>query len=123
MMTPKTSRLRRISSGELDGVLEQMRDEGQTTLALVGPDFAPTRLRAYETVLALGPLGEDRHLDMSSIAALKQLTSLAVAHLPIDPKSVRTLASLGSLTSLILYDCKIGDKEVVHLVDLTNLQS
>ncbi len=123
MNTPENSP-KELSSAELDAVLQQARDEGWSSLALVSPEAA----KSVEVLRELPPdrLFVVRDLSEQAVLGLAELTklsSLRLVHLQIGAEKARALASLRGLTSLTLYNNEIGDEGARALASLSGLTS
>ena len=106
----KTETWEKISGSELDGLLERVRDQGWTSLALVS-----RRVTDSDEFLQLIPAGCTYIVDglprsaVRLISRLTQLSSLWLVDLRIGAEGARALASLTGLTSLTLDYNGIGD--------------
>ncbi len=123
----KTER-EKISTAELDDVLQRARNQGWTSLALVSPDVAAAHDYLRQLELPAGRTYIVDGLPQSTvrlISKLRQLSSLALVDLQIgaDGARARALASLTALTSLHLSNNQIGADGARALASLTALTS
>ena len=123
----KTER-EKISTAELDDVLQRARNQGWTSLALVSPDVAAAHDYLRQLELPAGRTYIVDGLPQSTvrlISKLRQLSSLALVDLQIgaDGARARALASLTGLTSLNLNSNSIGADGARALASLTGLTS
>ena len=123
MNTPKNSP-KELSTAELEAVLQQARDEGWSSLALVSPEAAlyveilrelpPDRLFVVRDLSEQAVLG---------LAELTKLSSLGLVALHIGDEGARAPASLSGLTSLYIGYNQIGDEGARALASLSGLTS
>ena len=123
MNTPE-NRPQKLSPAELEAVLQQARDEGWSSLALVSPEAAlyveilrelpPDRLFVVRDLSEQAVLG---------LAELTKLSSLGLVDLRIGDEGARALASLSGLTSLYIGYNQIGDEGARALASLSGLTS
>jgi small GTP-binding protein len=110
----------RISPHELDAVIEQARDEGWSTLVLLGPRVPPPLTEdatPEDTFYLREPIGTR----ISKLSSLTSLQVLALCGNEIRAEGARTLAGLINLLHLDLWDNRIGDEGARALADLTGL--
>ena len=127
-MTETNKTIRRISPDELDDIIAQIAYDGDTELALLGPDPStnkdlnnwPTLWRTSTHVYQL-----TQHVDnlIKRISILNHLTSLSLASNNIGNNDLKHIIQLNNLISLDLNDNNIGDNGIEYICVLTKLRS
>ncbi len=125
-MKEKGQTLRRITGDELQGVLEQVRVENGTELAVIGPNFWlgtslenwPGNLKTFPVVFQLI---EDIDDIGKRLVPLTSLTRLLMWGIELGDVGAQHLAGLTNLTTLDLSYNQLGDASAQHLAGLTNL--